>query len=132
KELCKITEKNCTLESAEKFPKYAVLPLYEKPDLKSDIVGAFVNAQSKGQTSWGHFPKSAMASFVINNSGVKKGINHYVSYSGDLVKSDMEKGDGLRGVEFDEEDLHRKGFYAYVRADKAIPSTTESYMTRNP
>lgn len=130
KELCKITEKNCTLESAEEFPKYAILPLYEKPDLKSNVVGAFVNAQSKGQTSLGHFKESALASFVINKSGIKKGIEHYVSYNSEWVKTWLENGDFTGVIAFDVGELHAKGFFAYVRADKAIPNTPESYVVR--
>lgn len=129
KELCQITEKNCALESAEEFPEYAVLPLYEKPDLKSQVVGAFVNARSKEITSRGHYPKSAFASFVINRDGVKKNLTYYVSYSAEWAKA---TAGGALKVAFDEEDLHRKGFFAYVRADKAIPNTPESFVKNTP
>lgn len=129
KKLCKITEKNCSLESPDEFPEYAILPLYEKPDLKSKVVGAFVNARSKGITTRGHYPKSAFASFVINNEGIKKDLTHYVSYSSEWAKA---TAGGALKVAFDEEDLTRKGFFAYVRAGKALPNTTESYMTMSP
>ena len=128
KELCKITEKNCALSSPEEFPKYAVLPLYEKADLKSKVIGALVSGQEKQIVSPGLTYKSAQSSFVISKAGIKKDLTHYVSYSSDWINS--RKEGVMPALEFDEGDMY-KWFYAYLRAHKAVPNSTESYMIRS-
>ena len=124
KKLCQLVTKNCELSGDDKFT-FTILPLYEKADLKSKETGYFVNVTLPKRNHYGALYESALASFVINRKGDRKDLTHYVSYSSDLVKK--ISGGLISQLAFDEGDQH-KGFYAYVRADKAIPSTSLSWM----
>ncbi len=127
KKLCKLVTKNCELSGDEKFT-FTILPLYEKADLKSQETGYFVNVTLPKRKDYGAFYESALASFVINRKGDRKDLTHYVSYSSEWIKSN---GGGVVGrISFDEGDQH-KLFYAYMRADKALPNTPDSYMKKS-
>ena len=124
KKLCQLVTKNCELSGDDKFT-FTILPLYEKADLKSQETGYFVNVTLPKRKDYGAFYESALASFVINRKGYRKDLTHYVSYSSDLAKK--VSGGSIRQLAFDEGDQH-KGFYAYLRVDKAIPNTSLSWM----
>ena len=127
KKLCQLVTKNCELSGDDKFT-FTILPLYEKADLKSQETGYFVNVTLPKRKDYGAFYESALASFVINKKGDRKDLTHYVSYSSEWIKSN---GGGVVGrISFDEGDQH-KLFYAYIRADKALPNTTDSYMKKS-
>ncbi len=102
KQLCAMIDNNCELKVTETINEYSVLPLYSEPDEKSKIAGAFVNARSrekycaemlkgdkylygKDHHDTEHCFESAFASFIVNTSGVRKNLTHYVSMSSNVI-----------------------------------------------
>lgn len=127
--LCSIVEKNCQLD-APKIEKYSVLPLYEKPDEKSVVVGAFVNAVAPLESCHTfrkdseHCFLEALNSFVYNSKGDKRNFSHYVS----LPAHHAVEGNYPKILQQPYKVAEsRRNFYRYLRAMDVIPKKESKY-----
>lgn len=130
KKLCAIIDKNCELEVSETINEYSVLPLYSEPDEKSKVIGAFVNARSrekycaemlkgdkylygKKHHDTEHCFESAFASFIVNKSGVRKNLTHYVSMASNVIDPIKFSSSNLSRI--DKVGSSMRTFFRYLR-----------------
>lgn len=125
KELCSFISKNCEL-SKEKGLKFSIMKLYEGPDEKSKVVGAFVNALKDGcygnDEYIDHCKESGKASFVVLIDGTKLSLGHYLSI--DESQIDQLTFYARIGVGYGE-DPHNH--LRYIRAVDALPKEEVSF-----
>ena len=124
--LCQLVSSNCELAGDNNLT-FTIMPLYEKADLASKEAGYFVNVTIPRLIDYGIIYENALISFIINKKGDRKDLTHYVSYSSEWINSSKEVPGPIL---FDEGDQH-KTFYSYIRADKALPNTPDSYMKKS-